>query len=862
MPALAPGVRLGSFEILELVGAGGMGEVYKARDPRLDRLVAIKVLSQRSSSDPDRRERFLREARAASALNHPNIVTVYEAGSGDGLDWIAMELLDGETLAAIIARGPLAEPETRRIARAVASALNAAHRAGIVHRDLKPANIAVTSLGLVKILDFGLAKRLSIGEIGEAGPTRTMALTAEGRIVGTASYMSPEQAEGKPIDARSDMFSFGAVLYAMLTGRVAFERETAMATIAAVLEHDPPRPRELDGGISADLDELAMRCLRKDPGDRFPSMREVEEALSEGFSPPVEFRLRAWAVPLIAAAVAVAAAIVLLRQQPFSAKTDLGSIQPVSVVSLLGAVARPALSPDGSRIAFGWDGESGRNRDVYLATAKPGRLMRLTDHEGADLSPAWSPDGKRLAWLRFRKERWDVIVWMETAPERVVYSTAGPLVAERFAGLSWTPDGKAIVAALPSPLPRRFHLAVIDADGKSFRILTRLPDDSPFAEALPRVSPDGRRLAFVRAQAVASNELLVTRLGPGFEPEGEPVSLGRGQFVNGFAWTPDSRELFATRGESSGAELLRIAIDPPASRVALTEVGDPSFASTSAGWRMTAVRRTLDENVWRLDLKSGETSALRPLASPRRDFEPRYSPDGAQFTFSSNRTGRGFSLWIATADGRNVRQIAASGSASRWSPDGRRVVFTRSMGTQYDLFSMDLLDGSTVALSPHPGHDTAPSWSHDGRAVLFTSNRSGRFEIWRVEPHAGAQPERVTSNGAYAALESADGRTLYYLERAATVSPLMALDYATGKSVPLGVEVSGWGNFDVAGNGVYFIDEHDRPSKWDARSKRAKPLAPPIPRGFGLSVAPDESALLFSRIDQVTSEIVLYDGFR
>jgi serine/threonine protein kinase len=277
--------ELGHFSLLEKIGEGGMGRVYKARDRRLERLVAIKLLAESRLADAGQRTRFVQEAKAASALNHPNIITIHEIGEQDGRTFIVMELVDGKPLNELIPHKGMRLTEVLRVAAQVAAALAAAHAAGIVHRDLKPANIMVDALGRVKVLDFGLAKLAAPASIGADESTRTFAmdqpLTEEGAIVGSVPYMSPEQAEGKPVDARSDIFSFGAVLYEMVTGQRAFRGESRISTLAAIVEKEPQPPSEISTSTPPELERLIARCLRKDVNRRSQNMADVKLALEE-----------------------------------------------------------------------------------------------------------------------------------------------------------------------------------------------------------------------------------------------------------------------------------------------------------------------------------------------------------------------------------------------------------------------------------------------------------------------------------------------------------------------------------------------------------------------------------------------------
>ena len=373
------GSTLSHYRVVGKLGEGGMGVVYRAHDLKLDRPVALKVLPGEKAGDADRRRRFLQEARAASALRHAGIVSVHDIDEADGVLFIAMELVEGRTLADLVGRRGLPVGEAVRLGRQVADALAAAHAAGIVHRDLKPANVMVTPDGTAKLLDFGLAKLTASDAAplqGDDLPTLA-ARTAEGTIVGTVAYMSPEQAEGKGVDARSDVFSFGTVLHEMLTGRSAFARDSATATLAAVLRDEAPAVE----GIPHDLETVLRRCLRKAPAKRFQNMadvkvalEEIEEALSSGaglvVASPAPPRRAALRVVLGAAAVALVVLGAWLGRRGATAHRELPS--PTPITSYAGISTAPALSPDGRFVAFSWNGERQDNVDVYVKLVGPG----------------------------------------------------------------------------------------------------------------------------------------------------------------------------------------------------------------------------------------------------------------------------------------------------------------------------------------------------------------------------------------------------------------------------------------------------------------------------------------------------------
>jgi eukaryotic-like serine/threonine-protein kinase len=422
---LKPGSKLGSYEVLSLVGAGGMGEVYRARDPRLGREVAIKVLPAERMADENRRRRFVQEARAASALSHPNIVTIYEIESADGVDFIVMEYVPGKTLDAVIPRQGMRLGEVLRIAIPIADAVARAHAAGIVHRDLKPANVVVGSDGVVKVLDFGLAKLVSQKEAGSpehetgtedgsAGP-----LSRPGNVAGTAGYMSPEQATGRKVDARSDVFSFGAMLYEVVTGRRAFAANSTAETLAAVVRDEPRAPSEVVAGVPKELDRLIQRCLRKEPERRLQSMLDVkleleqikEESVSgRAAAVPARSKRRLWRVAGLAGLLAMAAgAWLLLRPPPPPPRV-------VPVTSMRGFEAFPSLSPDGEQVAFVWQGEKLDNFDIYIKMIGSPEMRRLTTDPENDGGPSWSPDGRQIAFVH----------WPQASTIRLVSPLGGP----------------------------------------------------------------------------------------------------------------------------------------------------------------------------------------------------------------------------------------------------------------------------------------------------------------------------------------------------------------------------------------------------------------------------------------------------
>src|ERR1022692_3490960 len=431
------GKTLRSYRIESKLGAGGMGVVYKAVDSHLDRTAAIKVLSA-SAVSADREKRFVQEAKAASSLNHANIVTIYDIDTqeidGKPVHYIAMEYVAGETLDHLIGRKGLRVRTALKYAAQIADALAAAHAAGIVHRDLKPSNVMVTPQGVVKVLDFGLAKLNEETEADAFAETMHgdgVPLTEEGTILGTVAYMSPEQAEGKKVDARSDIFSFGSVLYEMVTGRQAFHGDTKASTLAAILKDNPRPASQLVDGLPREVEKLISRCLRKEVNQRFQHMDDLKIVLEElkeesdsgvlgtaGLAQGKPRRLN-WALGVAAALVIATVGVWLARSRNEVAEAPLVA---VPLTSYAGDEEDASLSPDGTQVAFAWDGEKQIKSDIYVKQIGVEPPFRLTSDPATNYSPAWSPDGGFIAFLReLSHDQTDiVIVPQRGGPERIL----------------------------------------------------------------------------------------------------------------------------------------------------------------------------------------------------------------------------------------------------------------------------------------------------------------------------------------------------------------------------------------------------------------------------------------------------------
>jgi hypothetical protein len=533
-----------------------MGEVYQARDTRLNRFVAIKILPPERVADAGRKQRFTREAQAASALNHPNIISIYDIAVDNGRDYIVMEYIPGRTLDTLIPRTGMRLGELLKIAIPMADGLSAAHAAGIVHRDLKPSNVIVSETGLVKLLDFGLAKLTERGEIAEDAATLTLKPATDiGTVLGTAAYMSPEQAEGKPLDARSDIFSFGAVLYEMATGRRAFAGESKAAIIAAVLNKEPSLPHKKAPQVPAELERVTLRCLRKDPGKRQQHMVDVRvllEELREEFesgklqaTPAIKTRLRwPWgAIAALVLAIAVGAGLWFAHSR---------EEQPPRVVPLTtfaGIGNYPSFSPDGNQVVFAWEGEKPNNWDLYVKMIGSATTLRLTTDPAPDLYPAWSRDGRQIAFLRAGHPTAIYLISPLGGPaQKIVDFDAAPAGAP-----AWSPDGKFLVVARSNHAlkgERLGALYLVPVLGGEPRALL-IPDPGRH-HLFPAFNPAGRLLAFASCGDVGSDcDISLVVLSTDFLPQGRPRQIRKvAADLAGLAWAADGRSLVYSAGTS------------------------------------------------------------------------------------------------------------------------------------------------------------------------------------------------------------------------------------------------------------------------------------------------------------------------
>jgi Tol biopolymer transport system component len=714
------GSRLGPYEVEASLGAGGMGEVYRARDTRLGRAVALKVLAARLSAVPGQRERFAREARAISSVEHANICPLYDVGSTGDVDFIVMQFVEGETLADRLARGPIVPPQAVAIARLVAAGLEAAHAKGVVHRDLKPANIQLTPAGDVKLLDFGLARILDEGApvpLDSASPTHTAASLA-GSVVGTAPYMSPEQARGEAVDARTDVWSFGCVLYEMLAGRRAFAGPSVPDVMAAILAGEPDWTR-LPAETPAHVRRLLRLCLRKERSERLRDLGDVRLQLDPGggegpeglpATPPGKARGRALLPWAIAAAAVGTAAFALTRAR--------GTTEPLrpemrfsAVTNISGVEGQPSLSPDGRSVAY--VSNQGGQWDVFVTLVSGGSPVRVTNDSRLELHPRWSPDGSRLAFGRVN-EAGLIDVWIMPA-----LGGTARLAVKNARQPAWSPDGRQLAYSSNATL------WMSDASGANARAVTR--PEPPLAHHQPAFSPDGRRLAFLRRRDGPRAELAIVDLATRAVRELTDADA----LVTSPVWSPDGRSVYVCSSLGGTLNVWKLDAGSGAAQRITAGVGDDvEIDLAKDGKHLVFATYRSNPNLRELRLSGPRAGATRWLTtdSVRGESYPRYSPDGRRIAYFSTRYGgEPERLWVMNEDGANASPLVEDERPNlmpRWTHDSQALVYL-TRGPQLrlhgELLQIPVTGGAATSLGIEPGMAWWGDVGPDGRLIVRVS---------------------------------------------------------------------------------------------------------------------------------------------
>jgi serine/threonine-protein kinase len=808
------GRTVAHYAVLEKLGQGGMGEVYKARDTRLGRLVALKFLPAAGHSQTERRTRFAQEARAASALNHPNIITIYDIGE----DFIAMEFVAGKTLQQLIPRKGMRQADAIKIATQVADALAQAHEAGIIHRDLKPSNIMVDEHGGVKVLDFGLAK-LAEQRSQPDDPTRTLEAprTQEGAILGTVGYMSPEQAEGNPADARSDVFSFGAVLYEMITGERAFRGSSNLSILSAILREEPKPPHLIAESIGPELERIVWRCLRKERERRFQHMDDVKVALEElgressssglAVAAPrrvVKGRLRAAAVT---AGVFLAAALGFLAGNRWGAAPEARQVARFSITlpnyPKLFTSSRPlALSPDGSKLVYVGASERGTPQ-LFLRRLGSFDPEPIAGTEDAH-APFFSPDGKWVGF--FASAKLKKVPVEGGTPVNVADVVAGSVPGWEWnlakLGACWGADGRIIFNTRAGGGLR----SVPSGGGAPVSITEPQPGKKEYSHVWPESLPGGRGVVFtimtglgLEPQRIgvlsfdrfswhvleddADNAVYVASGHVVFQREQNlmavPFDTRRlavgGQAVAVLEGVPDGQFAVSTHGTLAYLQLpgqwetlFRLAwVDRKGNRTPISlPARNYRWPALSPDGRRLAV--TVVENrkpdIWVFEF---QRELLRRVTSDGRNHIPVWTPDGKRLVTSTEREGSGANLFWTSDDGTGTAERLTTSELHQdpasWSPDGKFMVFTEvSLKTHPDIWLLDLSARRALPMLQSLADERDPMISPDGKWLAYVTNESGRFEVY-VQPFpGGGRRVQISTAGGREPLWSRDGRELFY----------------------------------------------------------------------------------------------------
>jgi Tol biopolymer transport system component/tRNA A-37 threonylcarbamoyl transferase component Bud32 len=747
-----------------------MGEVYRARDERLGREVAVKVLSPRLAREARTLRRFAREARAVGALNHPNVLDIHDVGEHEGTPYVVSELLEGQTLRELL-QARLTVHKAIEIGVQVARGLAAAHDKGVVHRDLKPANVFVARDGHVKILDFGLARLLGAREGGAADGDTAPTVSDGEAAAGTIGYMAPEQVRGQPVDARADVFALGVVLYEMLAGAPPFRGESAVDTQSAVLHADPPPIAARRPGVPPVLEALVRRSLEKRPEERFQSARDLAFALEsvltgEGSSgrsrPPVRPVRRTWrgwgrlalgAGAVAALAAAALAGRALLPRRP--AVADPSRLAPRQVTAEPGAEADPALAPDGSLVAYVVAGAKGA--DLWLKDVRGGPELRLTDDAAADSLPAWFPDGSALAFVSTRDGREGIwkVHRLGGPPSPLLPDALDPAVspdARRLAFVRRAPSGHTRVGVVEIARPETARLVTGDGDG-----------DPLWDHRFPAWSPDGRWLCYSDVQ----NLWLV----PADGGPARPLTREHTRDAHP-AFAPDGRHVYYSSGREGTHAIWRVTLDgAPPQRITFGTGPEthPSLAST--GTRLAYTTYSAQPDLALVDRLTGEKVQL-PRPGPVE--APAFLPDGRGVVYGC-RCDNEWDLWVqplergrpAGAPRRLTEQAGAEAVAAP-TPDGRWIAYCRVLREERKLFVVPAGGGVPRPLVDHPSNGIQPAWAPDGTWLAFVSDRDGRQHVYVAPARDGAlagPPVRLTGGEATDNLPawSPDGRHLAFV---------------------------------------------------------------------------------------------------
>lgn len=852
------------YQLIQELGRGGMGVVYKAKDTKLKRIVALKFLPSELTCEPDAKERLLREAQAASRLDHNNICTVHEVDEAEGQTFIAMAYVDGQSLKEKIKLGPLKLNEALNIAAQIVEGMQEAHEKQIVHRDIKSANIMTTTKGQAKIMDFGLAKLAEY-----------TGFTKNGTTMGTTAYMSPEQARGEKVDHRSDIWSLGVILYEIVTGQLPFKGENEQAIIYSILNENQEPISALRTGVPMELERIVNRAMSKEKEDRYQTAVDMQSEIQKvkrdfeakkldvkisklPSKSRIGFGLKSAAIIVLVLLIAVLGYLFIRKGEKVPRL-----VHPVQITSAIGVEDYATWSPEIGRLAY-QSNQSG-NWDIWVAQVGGGPSMnRTADNAGMDVFPSWSPDGHQIAFWSDRdgggyfvmpvlagaprkvitvdQLLWSAPQWSKDGKELacIVQDQEGFFVeimslqtgeSQRLSlpgrkgnirfDLSWSPDGRYFAYADALNItPDATQIWILRvADGENFPIT-----EGRFNDWSPNWSPDGGYIYFVSNRG-GSMDLWQQRIGKNGRPVNSPQPVTAGIGIRHAAFSSDGKKLAYSKGRLT-ASLWRIPIkkERQATWIDAQQVTfDQAFIEfvdvTSDGkFLLFSSDRTGNQDLWMMPVEGGEIQQLTKDVAP--DWAPNWSPDEREIAFYSARSGNR-ELWLMSIGGGPKKQITwneATDLGPVWSPDGKQIAFGSGRRGNMDIWVVPAEGGEARPLTVDPGFDGWPCWSPEGEWLVFRSDRTGDWRLWRV-PAAGGRPSLLTKGGASYSRWSPDGKKVYFIGSGEEVGQIWELSVKDNSERPvtdLSVRRGNLGEMALATDGhqLFFTWEEDIGDLW------------------------------------------------
>ncbi len=851
------GTTILHYKILEKLGEGGMGVVYKAEDTKLKREVAIKFLPQHISANEEERKRFEIEAQAAASLNHPNISTIYSIENSDTEVFIVMEYIDGIELKDKIKSAPITTNEAINLAIQIAEGLEAAHKKGIVHRDIKSQNIMITNDGKVKVMDFGLAKMKGGSQLTKAGST-----------LGTLAYMAPEQAKGEEVDQQSDIWSFGVVLYEMLTGKMPFAGDYDAAIVYNILNDEPL----LDNIQDSVLRLILKKCLMKDKANRYSSIGELLKDLridkqisGEKQTEKIEVKKKKSRLPVFIISgvtlVILAIAAYFIFSNSEKKIENLPPMKTTRLTSFVGQEYDPALSPDGKSIAFSWNGEHQDNFDIYVKLVDAGVPVRLTTDPLVDNKPVWSHDGSFIAFVREKE-----IIKQGDMP-RAVYiipSLGGreEKIVEYHPGLtdhpsiSWSLDNKSIYYTNWSAADKGFVIFKVSTETKEIEQVIQLPKDT-WGDQSPSVSPDGNYVSFVRFPTPGKGDIIVKNLLDNSIQSVTNLNTG----FDGFSWSSDSRSILFAGNIDGSSALWKADLSGSAPKKMISGININNPGTSVTGNRLVYAETIENTNIWKIDLRNPQKETELIGSSTFYNLEPDISPDGKNIIFVSNRTGNS-NIWICESDGTNQSQLTSFFLGlyveEHWSPDGREIL----IAADRESYILNTIGGTPQKI---PLENSFPAWSEDGTG--FYGGKYPDNKIFKFSKDGKSQRQITKGNGIIPQLY---GTYIYYVKDF-DHHDIWRIPIKGGEEEPVLQGISDFllRQWAVTKNGIYFIRDNNGSPVLDFYNIETKKISHirNLPQAVSdpfakIEIAPDESYILYEKVEPTKSDIILVDNFR